>query len=577
MEKITVMLQEGQIPTKSDQKGKSIIQYDKQPQQTLEPRSRPQEKPKREGWSYNRKFTPLDQSLETVLEYMLGSDMIKLPRVADPPVVMGKMKDRFCKFHRTVGHDTENCFVLKNIIQDYIDKNLLVEGAEDEKMEILKQPFLQHSTAMISDHPFQPQDHIRPCPSSDIKVQHQVLVLHKAQSSSQKMDLVSAFSKLKVSREPAGVSPEVAKRMPWLPKSLVKSTSEKGRKPEEKIDTVQRPITALSNIPILELARASPKHQQVLDDLLRKIKVKPGTTPEDMAQIVNQAMTNAPITFSDEDLPKPHTFHNNALYIVVRTRGMTVPHVLVDGGSSLNICPEMTAKALGIKEEEYTPDPITIYGFDNHGQTAKGKIFLEIFINYSVHTVLFHVVNVRQRINLLLGRTWIHNANAVPSTLHQCIKWSKGGMITTVLGEDPEERLPQPMIPRPTYTADIPSIRESEEVVLSESLEMLKLEAASETDHTAAMVQWQGPHFFKIGGRLDYSTFKDHPLFPQFVRTKKGFDLLLKHGYQPFKGLGKNGDGRLEPVVPDHHPRRAGLGFMGKRSHKNTVFIKGIH
>ena len=66
---------------------------------------------------------------------------------------------------------------------------------------------------------------------------------------------------------------------------------------------------------------------------------------------------------------------------------MTVPHVLVDGGSSLNICPEMTAKALGLKEEEYVPDPITIYGFDNHGQTAKGKIFLEIFINYSVHTV----------------------------------------------------------------------------------------------------------------------------------------------------------------------------------------------
>ena len=99
---------------------------------------------------------------------------------------------------------------------------------------------------------------------------------------------------------------------------------EKGKASEEKVDTVQRPITALSNIPILELARASPKHQQVLDDLLRKIKVKPGITPEDMAQIVNQAMTNAPITFSDEDLPKPHAFHNNALYIVVRTRGMTV-------------------------------------------------------------------------------------------------------------------------------------------------------------------------------------------------------------------------------------------------------------
>ena len=33
---------------------------------------------------------------------------------------------------------------------------------------------------MIYDHPFQPQDHIQPCPDSDINIQHQVLVLHKA-------------------------------------------------------------------------------------------------------------------------------------------------------------------------------------------------------------------------------------------------------------------------------------------------------------------------------------------------------------------------------------------------------------
>ena len=72
----------GSNPNKNNQKDKSISQYGRQPQQTLEQGSRPQEKPKREGWSYNRKFTPLDQSLETVLEYMLGSDMIKLPRVA---------------------------------------------------------------------------------------------------------------------------------------------------------------------------------------------------------------------------------------------------------------------------------------------------------------------------------------------------------------------------------------------------------------------------------------------------------------------------------------------------------------
>ena len=61
------------------------------------------------------------------------------------------------------------------------------------------------------------------------------------------------------------------------------------------------------------------------------------------------------------------------------------------------------------------------------------------------------------------------------------------------------------------------------------------------------------------------------------MKAKKGFDMLVKHGYQPFQGLGKNGDGRLEPVIPPHYPQRAGLGFNGRRSQKGTIFVKGTH
>ena len=363
------------------QKGKFVKP---QPVQSApQPEAKQSEKPKHEGWSYDREFTALEQSREDILEYMMSKGMIKLPKVADPPVAMGKWTDKFCKFHRTVGHDTEHCFVLKNIIQDCIDKNLLIEDEDEQQPEILSKPFPKHSASVITEQAFSLQGSIQPCSSQDIQDQHQVLVLRQAQSSAKRVD-ITAFSS---NKKPARAAAEIAKLVPKIPKRFIKAASKK----DETSGSVQKPITALSNISILDLTHASPEHQQVLEDLLRKIKVKPSTTPQDMAQIVNQAMTNAPITFSDEDLPKPHSFHNNALYIVVRTRGMTVPHVLVDGGSSLNICPEMTAKALGLKEEEYSPDPITIYGFDNHGQTAKGKIFLEIFINYSVHTVLFHM------------------------------------------------------------------------------------------------------------------------------------------------------------------------------------------
>ena len=82
-------------------------------------------KPKHKDWSTDRKFTSLDQKLETILENLLAKGMVHLPKVIDSPSIMGRFKEQFCKFHRAIGHGTENCFVLKNIIQDHVDKNVL--------------------------------------------------------------------------------------------------------------------------------------------------------------------------------------------------------------------------------------------------------------------------------------------------------------------------------------------------------------------------------------------------------------------------------------------------------------------
>ena len=119
-----------------------------------------QEKPKHINWSRDREFTPLDQPLEKVLKYLLSQGMVKLPKIADPPVIMGRFKEQFCKFHRTTGHDTEYCFVLKHLIQDCIDKNILIEDEEEGKMEILSAPFRIILWQPSQNAHFLPQNHI---------------------------------------------------------------------------------------------------------------------------------------------------------------------------------------------------------------------------------------------------------------------------------------------------------------------------------------------------------------------------------------------------------------------------------
>ena len=103
---------------------------------------------------------------------------------------------------------------------------------------------------------------------------------------------------------------------------------------------------------------------------------------------------------------------------------------------------------------------------------------------------------------------------------------------------------------------------------------MLKLKDVMEEENVAATVQWQGPCFFKLGGRINYTSFKDHPLFPQFSKARKGFDLLIKHGYQSFRGIGKNEDGIIEPIIPVQHTDSSGLGFTGQDSSKKTIFVR---
>jgi hypothetical protein len=117
-----VLVEQGQS---SSQKGVGIRQKSSKPK-----------KAKHDGWGYDRNFTPLGQPMEAVLGYLLTNDMIELPKIVDPSVTMGKWTDKFCKFHRTVGHDAEHCFVLKNIIQDFIDKEILVPEEEEEQSAV---------------------------------------------------------------------------------------------------------------------------------------------------------------------------------------------------------------------------------------------------------------------------------------------------------------------------------------------------------------------------------------------------------------------------------------------------------
>ena len=126
-------------------KGNHADREERQNSKLSQPNFPQKEKIKREGWSNDRVFTPLKQTLEEALEFMLTKGLVKLPKATTPPTIMGRFKNQFCKFHRAVGHDIDHCFVFKNIVQDCIDKSLLAEDEEEDELAILTKPFPDHS------------------------------------------------------------------------------------------------------------------------------------------------------------------------------------------------------------------------------------------------------------------------------------------------------------------------------------------------------------------------------------------------------------------------------------------------
>ncbi|KAL6330595.1 hypothetical protein AAG906_003202 [Vitis piasezkii] len=118
------------------------------------------------------------------------------------------------------------------------------------------------------------------------------------------------------------------------------------------------------------------------------------------------------IAFSTDDLPSEGFDHTHPLYITVVCSGHKVPSILLDNGSALNVCPLATIVALGFAPSDFGPSTQTMRAYDNTQRK---------------------VLRIPTSFNLLLGRPWIHQARAIPSSLHQKVKFIHDGSITMMM------------------------------------------------------------------------------------------------------------------------------------------------
>ncbi|XP_075088162.1 uncharacterized protein LOC142170213 [Nicotiana tabacum] len=109
---------------------------------------------------------------------------------------------------------------------------------------------------------------------------------------------------------------------------------------------------------------------------------------------------------------------------------------MVDDGSGVDIGPLSTLQRIEIRTERIRPNNVCVRAFDGIKRDTIGEIDLILTIDHVDFKVTFQVLDMDTSYNFRLGRPWIHAAGAVPSTLHQMVKFEYEDQEIVVHGED---------------------------------------------------------------------------------------------------------------------------------------------
>ncbi|CAL1359570.1 unnamed protein product [Linum trigynum] len=146
-----------------------------------------------------------------------------------------------------------------------------------------------------------------------------------------------------------------------------------------------------------------------------------------------------PIIFYSRDLEDIEYPHDDPLVIEATIANYTVKRVLIDGGSSADLLFYPAFCSLGFRLDRCQPSSVFLLGFSGNQVPVLGILPLHVRIgngDQAIETLVnFHVVECSSAYNGILGRHFLHQAHAIPSTLHLKLKLPTPSGVGCVRGD----------------------------------------------------------------------------------------------------------------------------------------------
>ncbi|KAA3455603.1 RNA-directed DNA polymerase (Reverse transcriptase), Ribonuclease H-like protein [Gossypium australe] len=299
------------------------------------------------------------------------------------------------------------------------------------------------------------------------------------------------------------------------PKTKAVDSSQKGKAPMHEAEVgveiqseqeIKRPVNEDEAHEFLKFIKHK-SHRNALLKVLNQAYVESNVSIEKLDRWVNNLNADNFISFNDDEILPNGRGSVKALHITTNCKGYIVPNVLIDNGSALNVMPLATLSKMPVDMSYLRPCHSTVRAFDGTRR---------------------EVMDITPSYNCLLGRPWIHSAMAVPSSLHQKVKFFMDNSLITVAGK--------------------------EDIVASISTDAPYIDVNKDTvECSFRSFEFTNATFVVEGNNIPT---------PKLSRnTKMGIKLTVGKGARAEKSLGKYQQGIVRALKPVHHKARYGLGF----------------
>uniref|UniRef100_A0A2N9HMF9 RNA-directed DNA polymerase n=1 Tax=Fagus sylvatica TaxID=28930 RepID=A0A2N9HMF9_FAGSY len=127
--------------------------------------------------------------------------------------------------------------------------------------------------------------------------------------------------------------------------------------------------------------------------------------------------------------------HNDPLVITLRIGNYDVKRVLIDQGSFAEVMYQELFEKLGLGKSDLSEYSSPVFGFSGESTIPVGKTTLPVLAGPINLQTEFIVIQAPSPYNAIMGRSWLHKMRAIPSTLHQKLRFPTKDGVMEISGD----------------------------------------------------------------------------------------------------------------------------------------------